>query len=240
VHVSSTLLSSAEGRVNVVAAGPNTQVAFDPQSRRGTITVTGSGRFSDVTLDASEAAPNSRTELSASQGGNVFVRGRNLRVTDGAMVQVNTSRAAGGTIDVGLTGTMSVDGGASLQANTSGAGAGGSIRLRADQIVLRDVPEGVDNTRAGVVSANIELANVPDTGTGAGGRISLDARRIDIAHGAQVAAFNAGSGAGGSVSLRATKSITIDGADSSNRPAYPPKRSRVRPGAAGRFRSRHR
>ncbi len=114
---------------------------------------------------------------------------------------------AGGTISL-VGGTLSVQNGALLQANTSGAGTAGSV--------------GIAMTGDVAVTTGAQIQSISNTGGVAGpataarggdaGAITLNAGALTLARGGRITSDTLGSGNAGEIALAVNGALTIDGA----------------------------
>jgi len=153
------------------------------------------------------------------RGGDIRVRARNVSVTGGATVSsTSDSQGSGGRLDVVAQETLRVAGldrtGAAVDTdvaipgnrtlrsglfgNAQGSEAGGSIVVRARDVVLEDHGAIVANT----------------AGSGDAGTIDVAAERVSIAGNGRIDTSTRGTGVGGDIAVRASESIRITGASS--------------------------
>ena len=145
----------------------------------------GQGNAGDVTISATDAV--SLEGSSTGIGSQVFA---------GAV-------GNGGSIDI-TTGTMSVSGGATIVANTSGKGNAGGVTIRATDIVSLDgVGTGTQVTGIG--------SQVLADGVGEGGDIEITAGSLAVTNGARLIASTSGKGKGGNVNIVVPNAVSFVG-----------------------------
>jgi len=140
----------------------------------------GQGNAGDVTINATDAV--SLEGSSTAIGSQVFA---------GAV-------GNGGSIDI-TTDTMSVSGGATIVANTSGEGNAGDVTIRAtDAVSLGGSSTGIGSqVLAGAV--------------GDGGSIDITTGTMSVSSEATLVANTSGQGNAGDVTIRATDIVSLDG-----------------------------
>jgi filamentous hemagglutinin family protein len=140
-------------------------------------------------------------EVNLSQSGNNFVLGYdsinnfgNISLSNGAFV--DASGEGGG--DVQIRGAqLEMTQGSAIFANTLGAENGGEVLVFAAEVILSE--------------SSFLIAGVAPTGTGTGGDLRIDTRRLLVQGGAQVSASTFGSGQGGSLQITARDSVEVIG-----------------------------
>ncbi|MBL8556761.1 MAG: filamentous hemagglutinin N-terminal domain-containing protein [Phenylobacterium sp.] len=186
----------------------------------------GTGDAGQISITATEDLTLDNTGVSSSsdsvgRGGNVTLRGRNLRIENQSAL-LSQSRFAGdaGQIDIFATGSLNLDAVDILSQSFSGTGNGGSVRIEAGRLFMVDTGVSSDtNTsgRAGTVSVRagqIELDGVnrnftfissSTTGDGDAGSVTLDAQSITLRNGAYIASesgFTGALGNSGDITIR--------------------------------------
>jgi filamentous hemagglutinin family protein len=133
------------------------------------------------------------TTFSTGNGGSVRLMAEDAVGINGSGIFMTTSSEAvnagkGGDLVIQATDIM-LAGGAEINAETAGAGDGGSIRLVADDAV-------------GISGSTIKMATSSEVvNAGKGGDLVIQAADITLAGGAEINAETSGAGAGGSVRL---------------------------------------
>jgi filamentous hemagglutinin family protein len=140
-------------------------------------------------------------EVNLSQSGNNFVLGYdsinnfgNISLSNGAFV--DASGEGGG--DVQIRGAqLEMTQGSAIFANTLGAENGGEVLVFAAEVILSE--------------SSFLIAGVAPTGTGTGGDLRIDTRRLLVQGGAQVSANTRGAGKGGRLQITAAESVEVIG-----------------------------
>jgi filamentous hemagglutinin family protein len=162
----------------------------------------GGGKGGDMEIHASESIG--------------FSGNSNLGYASGIVSRTNSRESfAGDAGDILIeTGNICMKDGAGVSVNTTGAGNGGSITVRASgKADFSGVnPQGENEYGLGTgVTARSESN---DGNAGNGGDIVIAARELSLSGGALVAAETRGSGKGGNLTLTAAESLTLSGSDS--------------------------
>ncbi len=168
----------------------------------------GDGAGGDVSLRAgAELVLDAASQIStrsagAAPGGALALAGPTLRLHGGALVFTATSgSAAGGAIDV-AGGVLTVGGGARLASETSGPGAGGAAHLVVDALEI-------DGLGGAALVQTTTSSDAVDAGRGGG--IEVDARRVELTRGGQIAATTLGTGDAGDVRLHGLDTLAVAG-----------------------------
>ncbi len=175
---------------------------------------TGPGGSVLVTADAvhlSDGGQISANTATFGKGGSVTVRAADIELTgraDGLFTGISAeslspvSGGAGGNVEVAADRLRVIDGGG-ISANTNGAGAGGSVLVKADSILL-------SNPAADRFTA-ISAVSTSPTRAGRGGSIRVESRGLTISGGGTISATTAGPGAAGDVVIAADSTRLIRG-----------------------------
>jgi filamentous hemagglutinin family protein len=187
-----------------------------------------SGLFTDVapnatgiggnlTLEAGRLQITTGAQVSATSNGlghtgNLTVRANDVRIT--GVVTTPAGESASGLLvnmgprAIGQGGSLVIDAdrlqvrdGAQVSSGTIGAGDAGSITVRARDVDLSggaEVPSGI-----------FALVDVPASGIG--GTIRINAERLQVIDGAQIATSTLGSGNAGALQISASESIRLRG-----------------------------
>lgn len=160
-----------------------------------------------------------------------------VELRDGAFISVYTDGAvAAGEIDIKATDLISLSGtdseglGSVVQSLTSGEGNGGSIRVEAPVIELRDGAlvatiakgSGAGGDLSVKASNRLTLSGVDGAGVGSeihaatlgegnGGSIHVEAPTIELRDGTLIRTIADGSGAGSDLSVKASNRLTLSG-----------------------------
>ncbi len=175
---------------------------------------TGSGGSVRVTADALhifDGGQISANTATFGKGGSVSVHARSIDLTgraDGLFTGISAeslppvSGGAGGNVEVVASQLRVLEGGG-ISANTNGAGAGGSVFVKADSILL-------SNPASDRFTAISAVSNSP-TRAGRGGSIRVEARDLAIIGGGSISATTAGPGAAGDVAVAADSARLLAG-----------------------------
>ncbi|WP_322699553.1 filamentous hemagglutinin N-terminal domain-containing protein [Nostoc sp. DedQUE08] len=171
------------------------------------------GNGGNITIDSGDFSLRDGAQLTAStsglgNGGNVTVRALNAASLADASILSTVSAGGvgqGGNIDINAA-SFSLRDGAQLTASTSGLGNGGNVTVRALDAVS-------------VASNASILSTVAAGGVGQGGNIDINAARLSLIDGAQLATATrgasntqpAGRGNAGNVNVNVTGTVDIAG-----------------------------
>jgi filamentous hemagglutinin family protein len=140
-------------------------------------------------------------QVSLSQSGNGFVLGYdsindfgNISLSNGAFV--DASGEGGGDIQI-RGARLEMTQSSNVWADTLGTENGGEVLVRTIEVILSE--------------SSYLQADVSGTGTGTGGNLTIDTRRLLLRDGAAVSANTNSKGDGGNVSVTATERIEISG-----------------------------
>jgi filamentous hemagglutinin family protein len=205
----------------------------------GDITVIADTFFADATpLDHEPrfhtGASASANPGSSGRGGDVTVAAREIRLLNGGQISSGTGGTGAGG-DVGIhtprlyvnngfigsstsgpaetadAGSVLIDAGRVEFVNegrifngTNGAGAGGDVAVTVDVL-------SADATVDHDARFHTGIASTAEAGsTGAGGDITISARRIDLSNGGLISTATFGAGAGGDVTIRAPSRLSVN------------------------------
>ena len=135
-------------------------------------------------------------------GGSIFIRGGQLEVIN-SEINSNTLTQPGGVIDIQVD-NLTLKGKdihASIESDTYGTGAGGSIHLK--------VAEKLNLTWAGILVDS--YSDQPQAG--AAGNLTIQAREVNLKDAAWLSTATFSSGHGGTLSLQVAETLTISGID---------------------------
>jgi filamentous hemagglutinin family protein len=224
-------LTVNNGQVTIGSVAANSSVALAPDF---TLAYDNVRDFSDIVLSQEALIDTSGLE------GNITLHGRNITLLDKAFIANlpmgnastrNIQLFAEETIDIAGAGviispsfrdnsngadlTISANRfllreGAFLSGDTTGTGNGGTITINAaDSIEISGVGSinvnGVESFIPSLVTTSTAL------GTGSGGNINLNTRRLTVRDGAQINAVTYGAGKGGDVIINASDSVDVLG-----------------------------
>jgi filamentous hemagglutinin family protein len=218
-----TLVANTSGQGN---AGNVTISATDAVSLEGSSTgigsqvlagAVGNGGSIDITTGTMSVSGGATLVANTSgQGnaGNVTISATDAVSLEGSSTGIGSQVLAGavgngGSIDI-TTDTMSVSGGATLVANTSGQGSAGNVTIRATDIVSLDgVGTGTQVTGIG--------SQVLADGVGNGGNIEITAGSLAVTNGARLIASTSGQGNGGDVNILVRNAVSFVGVGSNGK-----------------------
>jgi large exoprotein involved in heme utilization and adhesion len=193
----------------VIRGGGSVEVADGGQIKAevlGSITNASLENASDIRiLDADQVIVASRGKITAETwangfGGTIAITAAGVHLSENAQITakstgIGNDAGPAGNISITQADEVSLDSGATLTAETSGTGAGGSITL-----------SGTDVSLAGNATITAQTSRPESEGPGGdGGSITVrDTQKLTLDSGATVTAETAGTGAGGSIALIAT------------------------------------
>jgi filamentous hemagglutinin family protein len=220
----STLGAGNAGNISIEA--PNGTVSFD-------------GLF---TLASTSVVLEPTTNLGATgQGGDIFIKARSLSLTNGAILSTHTigrEGANGGNIEVNVSDSVSVSGGAGFSSATAGQGNAGKVTITAGGAVSFDGTLVVDknnpilnnpnapipfnffaegtlvNNKFLLLFSGIENLVASSTnlqGIGRGGDINITAQSLSLTNGALINASTNGKGDAGNINIDVRDGVTLSG-----------------------------
>ncbi len=143
-------------------------------------------------------------------------------VPDFTGLSTKTNAGKGGTINLTLTGDLSITNKGSISADTQGTGSGGAINIRAQNVMLTDQsiisssssgtgPGGVVNiSTVGDLSAtNYGTISAAASGDGVGGDINIKAQNLRLTDQGTISSSSSGIGNAGNVNITAADSILL-------------------------------
>lgn len=191
VRIESGRLLAKSGRIEVVAAAPGASVELEHPSGPRV-----SGELADISLTAS-------SEIDGDLAGRIFLRGRDILLSRSSIHSRTDEPAGGGLIDLGATGAVTLDQASSINANTLGDGRAADLRIHADSLRM---------TSLSVLSS--DSGDTQHPASGAGGDLTVNTGDLRIDKASTIQSFVWGSGNGGHIRVTASRSLTIDGANS--------------------------
>jgi len=209
------------------------------------IKVTGVTEFSGESIRSDGTIDNSGISVIALQdgnGGNIELETGTLNLKDGAYITASTfQQGQGGNINIHATDAITMQN-SSIHANTlsemENAGHGGTVTIKAYQLYLQDGAQ-LKTSTAGIgqggnikiqVNDLIRLKGVDSAGYGSfigsnanglmndagdAGSIELQAKRLQLADGAQINTTTTGPGQGGKLAIKVAKEAAFSGLDHS-------------------------
>ena len=199
----------AASRVRLVGGGTISTIAFAGISgNAGSINVTATDSI-EVSGRGRLGYPSlvSSTSLGDGRGGSVALSAPSILLDEG-LVQARAAGAGAAGSVVVRAGTLDLRAGGRLDTSVTGAGAGGQIDVIADRVVMHGVEA------AGPFLEYVSLATPSGvlsttTGSGPGGNIRIEAPRVAINSGAQVSASSEGLGTAGSIEIVTADRLTL-------------------------------
>lgn len=172
-------------------------------------------------------------EENAGVGGNVSIRARGIKFSDGARISAFTEGAGqGGTVNLKADNTIQFQNGqvfVDTQGIATNAGNAGDLILEAKDIHFSDLAQlsavtygtgkggevilnatghiRFEGDNDGISSGIYVLTISQEENAGTSGSVSIQARDIEFFDGARISAFTEGTGQGGTVSLKASNQI---------------------------------
>ncbi len=182
--------------------------------------------LSDATYSTSVKNKVDNTVGQNLRGGNVHIEAQDITL-DNAQIFTSVDKDAvgkGGNIEIVKSGSLTLNNGAQLQAQTSGFGNAGNVHIEAQDITLDDafINSNVASTGKGdggdieiVKSGSLTLNNgaqlqAQTSGFGNAGNVHIEAQDINLDN-AQIftSVENGGSGKGGNVEVVKSGSLTL-------------------------------
>jgi filamentous hemagglutinin family protein len=224
---SNTLSNSSGGQINIKVAG---LTEFSGWTTRSNGKVNQSG----ITADSSRGGNAGTIELETGA----------LALKDGASIRATAhGQGQGGHINIRVADSINLSGfgsqgqGSFIAANTRGtmenAGNGGVINLEARQLSLKDGAQigsiTVSTGKGGYINIKAEDSvslsgkdkrgfpsrmSTTSTSSGNGGKISLEAKRLNLVDGTSIIASTIGTGQGGNIKILMSDLVKFKGLDS--------------------------
>ncbi len=224
VHLAGGNLTASGGQIAIGSVASGSEVSLSPDLVLG---YEGGSTFQDIQLTGDAFVDAS------GEGGQISLRGRNLTLADQSIITNFNAGLTAGTIHLSATEAINITGVGILFSPLSGsANNGADLNIVAKNLTLRAgaiISGGTfDGGRGGNVvinaSESVELAGTgrfspslittATEGTGAGGDITINTRRLAVRGGAQLQAVTYGEGRGGDLTVNASERIEVNGAGS--------------------------
>ncbi len=176
-------------------------------------------------LIVEEGAEISTSTFASGNAGNSIIRvsdSVDVRSNGGIFAQVNSQKPQpgeilpptgnGGNLTV-ETRRLTVEGGGLISATTLSEGSGGTLTVRGigsaetAAVTPAELVEVIGTSTDGSPSALFASTQA----SGAGGNVTIDARRVVVRDGGQITASTLGAGPGGSIEVRASDSVELSG-----------------------------
>ncbi len=196
-------LASATATINA------TSNATSLPSQAGNMVRTGDAGDVDITAKTLELTNGGQilsTTLGSGNGGNIT-----LHVADsfsvigtpglsGVLANSSGTGSTGNAGNIDLTaGSLMILNGSQIEANTEGAGSGGTVRIRSGEVLL----DRKHNITVNALFTGISVDANDAATSGNAGHIILKVDSLEVTNGAAVASNSFGTGSGGSVSVSA-------------------------------------
>ena len=232
VNFSGGTIEARQGRIELGSLGENSRANLSLEEGGFTLDYAGVENFRDIQL-AAEAG----VFASGEGGGNIQVRSRNLRVTEGSEITTASLGAQpAGLLSIQATETVEISGvspndiGSSVAAGTLGTGNARELTIDTRQLrVLDGGAIGVLSFAqgdAGTVTVRaadlVEVSGTQNDGnpsllasialsTGNAGDITIDTRQFSVRDGGEVSVSTRGDGDAGTVRVNASELVEISG-----------------------------
>jgi large exoprotein involved in heme utilization and adhesion len=226
-------LTASQGRIELGSVAPGSLVAAGSTNSGWRFDYTEVPQFRDIFL--SQAAS---VDASGNGGGVIVAQGRQIRLTDGSVFLTKTlGNAAGGGLSVradsleliGISPIAPLYTGIFADSASTATNLGGSIFLETEQLSVINGAQISSNTfgvgNAGTLTVRAKTVNV-DGGSslgpsalftvvgpgasGVGGSLAIEAQRLRLTNGAQIAATSFGFGSTGTLTVKADE-IGLEG-----------------------------
>lgn len=188
---------------NIKVAAPILELFKGAQITSG---VSGEGKAGNITISTPR-----RTTIEGASDQEVLIEGKVYRAPSLIFSGVASSgKGSGGEIQIDA-GNVTMTRGGGISTSSDGVGNAGNVTITAqDQILLAD--ENPDRTTPSVI-----ISSITSNGRGNGGKITLNARKIQLLDGGQIAALSEGRGNAGRIQLTALDSIKLQGSTPTRR-----------------------
>lgn len=214
-------LTAMGGRIELGSVAGTGEVSLTPTEKGWTLGYEGVQNFRDIQLSQRIADIHqipSTVDVSGSGGGDIQVRGANVILTDGSQILATTlGPQPGGTLAVRAQESIQLigatpDGALSsgLFAETKGAGHGAELRIKTEQLIIKDGAQA--------------STTVLKEGTGRGGDLVVTARSIEMSgsltyneelYPSGLFTQTEGAGAAGNLTIQTGRMIVRNGAQAS-------------------------
>ncbi|MFK5971165.1 MAG: filamentous hemagglutinin N-terminal domain-containing protein [Candidatus Marithrix sp.] len=159
-----------------------------------------SGTTSDLSI--------TNTSVSASNGGNIFIRAGNF-ILNNTAIQTNVKSLDAGKIDVQVDNLIATKGSRFIS-NTLGAGQGGAITIKVKE-AAEFSGEKVSKNSSGRTVINQSGISISASGTGNGGTTILESNSLTLKDGAFIGATTFRQGQGGNININTIEAIKLSG-----------------------------
>jgi len=154
---------------------------------------------------------NSEINVTGEGGGDIFIRGGEIVVSESFIESRTQGDNNGGVIDIKGNSLSFVDGGRVIT-TTYGKGQGSDIKLRADELVNFFGTSSLYSKKTSPGGSRIYVESLSeDEEAGDAGTLLIEAKNIYFAKASEIYAATRGKGKGGNVTLRADESVNFSG-----------------------------
>ncbi|MGC1308342.1 MAG: filamentous hemagglutinin N-terminal domain-containing protein [Phormidesmis sp.] len=211
-------LTAASGNIEIGSVAANSKVSITPKLTFQYENIS----FQDILL-------TQRSVVNASgDGGSIHLRGNNIEILGlSGVINTNLGSASTGILKFTASGTIDID--RSVVVFSGSIGNGTELEIDTKKLVVRDgsiISGGTFGSSQGstvtinateaveVIGTNGSFPTLITTsteGTGAGGNLTINTRRISVKDGAQLQAVTYGPGTGGNLTINATEQVSVTG-----------------------------
>lgn len=224
-------LKTTGGRIELGSVAGSGLVSLTPIDSGWALGYSGVPTFGDIQLSQQAAV-----SASGPGGGDVQVRGRQVRLTTSSYIDASTQGAEpGGTLSVTAKELVELIGsssGLSTVVSSEATGAGGHLTVETGRLIIRDgayilagtFGKGPGGTLEVKASESVELFNTADSprlsllstsaergATGAGGKLTIETGRLIVWDGAQIKAGTFSEGSAVTLAVEARESVELSG-----------------------------
>ncbi|MGD1702340.1 filamentous hemagglutinin N-terminal domain-containing protein, partial [Dapis sp. BLCC M229] len=230
-QITATTLGDRDGDTFSINASESLTIVDSLLVSNAEVTATGKGSNINVdtqNLTITEGGLLVVTTGGAGQGGDLRVKATEIKIVGGnpslgenelLTSEIITNIAPGAT---GKGGNMTIDtqrlilrDGGVINTSVSGAGEGGELVVRAEEIEATGVLESV------VIPSGLRTDVLPG-GSGKGGNLTVNTEKLTLATGGQIGSGALSSGAGGNIEVNAVEISAIGTSFQGNESAFPP------------------
>ncbi|MFO0688865.1 MAG: filamentous hemagglutinin N-terminal domain-containing protein [Myxococcota bacterium] len=213
------LVSARSGRLDLVALASAGDVFLDPDGIR----IEGSPRMGDVTIADEMVVSTSGInrnpfaglfELPGLGSGAIFLRADDLTIRDAELRTLTVTATDASDITIGLTGTLTIEGGSSERQSGIFADSGFVLLPEPGQVVTVPVAFVTPYSDGTVVEAGLcgaSFCTVRYVSAGDAGDVRIDARDVVLRNGGKITARSEFAGAAGTIDVAFQDSMRIEG-----------------------------
>ena len=228
VFIDGGTISTPGGRIELGSVAENSTVSLTPVEQGFDFGYEGVANFQDISLsnDASVTSTGANT-------GDIELQGRNISLTEGSSIDLNTNEGQVGNIDIIAAESLTLQGNGlndpnvtEISSNVMGDATGEGSRINIDTPILTmtnnanlggfndgGTGQGVDvniNAAEIIATTSAIASQVFETGTGDGGDITITTGKLTLNDGAQISNLTFGVGNGGKIIVNASESIELN------------------------------